>query len=149
MQILNTQSSRDLESQMRSMASEIRVGITKYGIASHPLFSAMFARSMLTVMVARLVPPEVYRRNGLRLICCQDIKDYANLPSVLSVSTMKYVSPRAEVYINTRLFAFSDNNAYWAFGSVFNAIEGPHMGPTKAWPLASIGRVLTSEDVSG
>lgn len=99
-------------------------------------------------MVARLVPPELQRRDVLRLIYCQDIKDYANLLSVLSVSTMKYVSPRDEVYILSRLFALSENNAYWAFGSVFNAIEGPHMGPTKAWPLASIGRVLTREDVS-
>lgn len=43
MQQLDTQSSRDLESRMRSMASEIRAGITKYGLVSHPLFGAMFA----------------------------------------------------------------------------------------------------------
>lgn len=43
MQKLDTQKSRDLESRMRSMAFEIRAGITKYGIVSHPLFGAMFA----------------------------------------------------------------------------------------------------------
>lgn len=43
MQQLDTQSSRDLGSRMRSMASEIRAGITKYGLVSHPLFGAMFA----------------------------------------------------------------------------------------------------------
>ena len=43
MQKLDTQKTRDLESRMRSMASEIRTGITKYGIVSHPLFGAMFA----------------------------------------------------------------------------------------------------------
>ena len=43
MQQLDTQSSRDLESRMRSMASEIRAGVTKYGLVSHPLFGAMFA----------------------------------------------------------------------------------------------------------
>lgn len=43
MQRLDTQSSRDLESRMRNMASEIRAGITKYGLVSHPLFGALFA----------------------------------------------------------------------------------------------------------
>ena len=75
--------------------------------------------------------------------------DDANLPSLLSASMMGYVSPHDEVYINTRLFALSEANPYWAFGNVFNAIGGPHMGPTKAWPLASIVRVLTSGDVNG
>ena len=43
MQKLDTRKSRDLGSRMRSMAIEIRAGITKYGIVSHPLFGAMFA----------------------------------------------------------------------------------------------------------
>ena len=43
MQNLDKQRSRDLESRMRSMASEIRAGISKYGLVSHPLFGAMFA----------------------------------------------------------------------------------------------------------
>ena len=62
---------------------------------------------------------------------------------------MGYVSPHDEVYINTRLFALSEANPYWAFGNVFNAIGGPHTGPTKGWPLASIVRVLTSIDATG
>lgn len=43
MQKIDTQKSRDLDSRVRSMAFEIRAGITKYGIVSHPLFGAMFA----------------------------------------------------------------------------------------------------------
>ena len=62
---------------------------------------------------------------------------------------MGYVSTHDEVYINTRLFTLSEANPYWAFGNVFDAIGGPHTGPTKAWPLASIVRVLTSGEVSG
>ena len=82
-------------------------------------------------------------------VLCQNIMDDANLPSLLSASMMGYVSSHDEVYMNTRLFALSEANPYWAFGNVFNAIGGPHMGPTKGWPLASVVRVLTSEDVSG
>lgn len=130
MQRMDTQRSRDLESRMQSMASEIRAGITKYGIVSHPLFGAMFA----------------FEVDGYG---SQNTMDDANLPSLLSASMMGYVSPRDEVYMNTRLFALSEANPYWAFGNVFNAIAGPHMGPTKAWPLASIVRVLTSGDING
>ena len=43
MQRLDTRRSRELDTRMRSMASEIRAGITKYGVVSHPLFGAMFA----------------------------------------------------------------------------------------------------------
>ena len=80
---------------------------------------------------------------------CQNIMDDANLPSLLSASMTGYVSSHDEVYMNTRLFALSEANPYWAFGNVFNAIGGPHMGPTKGWPLASVVRVLTSRDGSG
>lgn len=62
---------------------------------------------------------------------------------------MGYASPRDEVYQNTRLFALSEANPYWAFGKAINAIGGPHTGPDKGWPLASIVRILTSEDGSG
>lgn len=62
MQRLDTQRSRDLESRMRSMASEIRVGITKYGVVSHPLFGAMFAFEVdgygSQVCLARIVTRE-------------------------------------------------------------------------------------------
>ena len=43
MQRLDTQRSRNLDIRMRSMASEIRAGITKYGLVSHPRFGAIFA----------------------------------------------------------------------------------------------------------
>lgn len=43
MEILDRQRSRNLAVRMRTMAAEIRAGITKYGVVSHPLFGAMFA----------------------------------------------------------------------------------------------------------
>lgn len=130
MQDIDTLKSRQLSERMREMAAEIRAGITKYGIVSHPLLGAMFA----------------FEVDGYG---SQNLMDDANLPSLLSASMMGYVSSRDEVYQNTRMFALSELNPYWAFGEVFNAIGGPHNGPTKGWPLAAIVRILTSEDASG
>ena len=130
MEILDTLKSRQLMERMRTMAFEIRDGIRKYGIISHPLLGAMYA----------------YEVDGYG---SQNIMDDANLPSLLSAPMMGYVSPRDEVYQNTRMFALGEMNPYWAFGDVFSSIGGPHMGPTKGWPLATIVRILTSEDASG
>ena len=105
-------------------------------------------------MEARFVSPEFPMLNAQcsmlnAYMPRQNIMDDANLPSLLSASMMGYVSPHDEVYMNTRLFALSEANPYWAFGNVFNAIGRQHMGPTKAWPLASIVRILTSGDING
>lgn len=43
MEIMDTKRTSALARRMRIMASEIRAGIAKYGIISHPLFGAMFA----------------------------------------------------------------------------------------------------------
>ena len=43
MEKLGTKRANTLVVEMRTMAFEIRDGITKYGIISHPLFGAMYA----------------------------------------------------------------------------------------------------------
>ncbi|KAL8786412.1 MAG: hypothetical protein Q9195_008211 [Heterodermia aff. obscurata] len=132
MEKLGTKRAHKLVAAMRTMASEIRDGITKYGIISHPLFGAMYA----------------FEVDGYG---SQNLMDDANLPSLLSIPMMDYATSnrstpgREEVYLNTRLFALSEENPYWMHGPVMSAIGGPHIGPTKAWPLASIVRILTSE----
>lgn len=123
---IDTQRSRNIADRMRTMATDIREGITKYGIISHPLFGAMYA----------------FEVDGYG---SQNLMDDANLPNLLSATMMGYVNPRDEVYLNTRLFALSEANPYWAFGPGLNTIASPHTGPTKGWPLASIVRVMTSD----
>lgn len=147
MDIMDTQRTKGLSIRMRTMAAEIRAGIAKYGIVSHPLFGAMFAFEVDGY--GSQVCCRLSHRECTTLIACQNFMDDANLPSLLSASLMGYVSSRDEVYQNTRLFALSKANPYWAFGEVYNAVGGPHLGPTKGWPLASIVRILTSEDTSG
>lgn len=130
MEQIKTKESDLLKLEMRLMASEIRAGITKYGIVHHPQFGQIFA----------------YEVDGYG---SQNLMDDANLPSLLSAAMMGYVSSHNEVYQNTRLFVLSEHNPYWMHGEVLDAIGGPHIGPTKGWPLASIVRVMTSEDSSG
>ncbi|KAL8695678.1 MAG: hypothetical protein Q9224_003240, partial [Gallowayella concinna] len=124
------QEAENLTQRMRTMGREIRAGITKHGIIHHPLFGPIFA----------------FEVDGYG---SQNLMDDANLPSLLSAAMMGYVSPRDQVYLNTRLFALSEENPYWMHGPVFSGIGGPHLGPMKAWPLAGIVRIMTSEDGSG
>ncbi|KAL8772249.1 MAG: hypothetical protein Q9209_002461 [Squamulea sp. 1 TL-2023] len=124
------QEAENLTQRMRIMSAEIRVGITNYGIFRHPLFGPIFA----------------YEVDGYG---SHNLMDDANLPSLISSALTGYVSPRDEVYLNTRLFALSEANPYWSYGPVFSAVGGPHNGPTRGWPLASIVRIMTSEDGSG
>ena len=56
MEKLGTKRANTLVVEMRTMASEIRDGITKYGIISHPLFGAMYAFEV----DGRLPFPEIY-----------------------------------------------------------------------------------------
>ena len=127
---LSTPKVHALASRMRMMAAELRAGIEKYGIIAHPDFGAIYA----------------FEVDGYG---SQNLMDDANMPSLLSAPLLKYTSSLSEVYLNTRLFALSPSNPYWAHGPVFSAIGGPHMGPMKGWPLASIVRVMTSVDGSG
>ncbi|KAL8758126.1 MAG: hypothetical protein Q9199_001710 [Rusavskia elegans] len=127
---IESQEAENLKQRMRTMAAEIRAGIAKHGIIHHHLFGPIFSFEV-----------DGYGSHNLM--------DDANLPSLLSAAFTGYVSPRDEVYLNTRLFALSEHNPYWAHGPVFNAIGGPHLGPGRGWPLASIVRVMTSADGTG
>ncbi|KAI4272182.1 MAG: hypothetical protein LQ337_005465 [Flavoplaca oasis] len=127
---INSEEAKNLTDRMRTMAGEIRAGIAKYGVVHHPQFGSIFA----------------FEVDGYG---SHNFMDDANLPSLLSATMMGFVSPHDEVYLNTRLFALSEENPYWAKGPVLNAIGGPHLGPGRGWPLASIVRILTSLDGTG
>lgn len=73
--------------------------------------------------------------------------DDANIPSLLSIPEMGYLSIEDEIYQNTRKMILSkDGNPYYLEGPFFEGIGGPHIGVNHAWPMSLLVRIRTSND---
>ncbi|KAJ4421958.1 hypothetical protein N0V82_003354 [Gnomoniopsis sp. IMI 355080] len=130
---------RDLMQTMRDVAFGIRKGIDEDGIVKHKEFGEIFA----------------YECDGYGGV---NLMDDANVPSLLSMPLFKYAESRYplpagakkrdynKIYQNTRRFAMSAANPYWAQGPAISAVGGPHLGPGKAWPMAALVAGMTAFD---
>lgn len=74
--------------------------------------------------------------------------DDANIPSLLSLPVLGFVSARNEVYQSTRKYALSEANPFFFKGTQGEGIGGPHVGYQMAWPMAIVVRGMTSNDDS-
>ncbi len=130
---------------MRTFADGIRAGVAEDAVVRHRLFGDIFA----------------YEVDGYG---SANLMDDANIPSLLSIPLLGFFGPDLEppetrngtksvrkhdyhaIYQNTRRFALSKANPYFAWGApgVLQAVGGPHMGPGKAWPMAAIVAALTA-----
>ena len=116
-----------LADRMSSRAKALREAIAKHGIVKHPQHGEIYA----------------YEVDGYGSTM---IMDDANLPSLLSAPMMGYVSRDDPVYQNTRKMILSTGNPFWAWGPALSSVGSPHIGPGMGWPMASIVRILTSDD---
>lgn len=117
----------DLASNMSALASSIRTAVTNHGVISHPKYGNIYA----------------YEVDGYG---SQNLMDDANIPSLLSAPFVGYLNQDDETYQATRNFILSSGDPYFMRGPVINAVGGPHNGPGYAWPMASIVRILTSDN---
>ncbi|KAH6644575.1 hypothetical protein C7974DRAFT_23539 [Boeremia exigua] len=123
---LNVGSSASVAEQMSSLSNSVHDAVETYGTVNHPTHGKIYA----------------FEVDGFGSTA---IMDDANIPSLLSAPFFGYRIDE-QTYTNTRSAILSATNPYYMRGPVINAIGGPHQGPGMAWPMASIVRILTSED---
>jgi meiotically up-regulated gene 157 (Mug157) protein len=123
---LNDSRNAVILAQATQLAAVLRQGITEHGI--------------VTVGGKQVYAYEVDGYGSA------NIMDDANIPSLLSAPLLGYLDVNDEVYQNTRAMLLSDRNPYYMHGPVISGIGGPHQGPGYAWPMASIVRILTSDN---
>lgn len=128
-----------LTTEMRELALGIRRGIDHDAVVEHREFGEIFA----------------YECDGFGGV---NLMDDANIPSLLAMPLFGYAQSRfelpegvarrdyAKIYQNTRRFALSLANPYYAKGPMISAVGGPHLGPGKAWPMAALVAGMTAFD---
>ncbi|KAJ0121473.1 hypothetical protein J7T55_008637 [Diaporthe amygdali] len=129
----------NLTTEMRELALGIRRGIDRDAVVEHRDFGEIFA----------------YECDGFGGV---NLMDDANIPSLLAMPLFGYAQSRfelpegvarrdyAKIYQNTRRFALSLANPYYAKGPMISAVGGPHLGPGKAWPMAALVAGMTAFD---
>jgi meiotically up-regulated gene 157 (Mug157) protein len=72
--------------------------------------------------------------------------DDANLPSLLALPLLGFVSRNDKTYQNTRRMILEKNgNPYYLSGRAFKGIGGPHIGLQNAWPMSLLVQAMTSD----
>lgn len=127
MEQLSGSGAKDLAARMRNKAASLRQAINDHAIISTPQHGDVYAY-------------EIDGYGGVILM------DDANSPSLLSSAYFGYSDKNDPIYQNTRARILSTLNPYWAHGPELSTIGSPHSGFVNGWPMASIMRILTSDD---
>ncbi|KAM7223062.1 Uncharacterized conserved protein UCP028846 [Rhypophila decipiens] len=139
----------DFVKEIADLEGSVRKGIEHFGVAKVPKLTSNSSSSTLD----RQTETEeiyAYEVDGYGSAV---IMDDANIPSLLAAPLFGYMDRNDEKYLGTRRHILSNTNSnsgggnpYFMAGPVLSAVGGPHAGPGMAWPMASIVRILTSDD---
>lgn len=123
----DTQSVPDkLIKKIIKLQSDVKSGIENFGIVKHPdTHEKIFA----------------YEVDGLGNI---NFMDDANVPSLLSLPFLGYVSSDDSLYQRTRKFILSNQNPYYYSGKYLKGIGSPHTPQNYVWPISLAMEGLTS-----
>jgi meiotically up-regulated gene 157 (Mug157) protein len=72
--------------------------------------------------------------------------DDANLPSLVSLSYLRFVDIKDDIYRNTRQLMLSAKNPYFYENNQYKGIGSSHTPNRNIWPLALITQILTSNN---
>lgn len=126
-------SMKDVASNAKSFASEIRSAISQYAILPNHLAHDNKGGDIYAFEI------DGYGSSYFM--------DDANVPSLLSLPYLGYLNASDEVYQRTRKFVLSKNTSKWFYqGKDFSGIGGPHVGTNYAWPMSRIMQILTTTD---
>jgi uncharacterized protein len=117
----------EFAAESAQLKREIQYGINKYGIYNHPKYGKIYA----------------YETDGFGNYT---LMDDANVPSLLSLPYLGYISADDPVYINTRNFILSEDNPYFFKGKCAQGIGSPHTMKGYVWHIALIMQALTSNN---
>ncbi|KAK3903593.1 hypothetical protein C8A05DRAFT_32662 [Staphylotrichum tortipilum] len=127
-----------LAEEMRAFSGRVVEGVKRFGVVHVPVLGGNGSGEAAVETVY------AYEVDGFGSAA---LMDDANVPSLLAAPVFGFLADTDAVYRRTRARLLSqEGNPYFMKGSVISAIGGPHVGPGMAWPMASIVRILTSED---
>ncbi|KAI9243851.1 hypothetical protein BY458DRAFT_530156 [Sporodiniella umbellata] len=119
----------DLAEFAEVTGKKIEKAIMKHGIVSHSVFGQIFAYEVDCF--------------GSHLIM-----DDANIPSLLSLPILGFVSKNNRVYQNTRKLLLSQWNPWFFQGKIIRGIGSPHTGENMVWPMSLLVQIQTSSNES-
>ncbi len=120
---------RALAEECLNLRREIDDGIRTHCVIEHPTYGKMF----------------VCETDGMGHYT---LIDDANVPSLLSIPYIGYVSTDDEVYQNTRRFLLSRENPFYFEGTYAKGIGSRHTPDNYVWHLSLVMQGLTSTDAA-
>ncbi|KAK4544941.1 hypothetical protein LTR36_003846 [Oleoguttula mirabilis] len=117
-----------LAADLKARGETIEKGVWEHGVVMHKKWGAVFA----------------FEVDGYG---SSIIMDDANVPSLLALPYLGFLTANERTYQNTRAMLLSkEGNPYFLKGSAFKGIGGPHIGLQNAWPMSLLIQAMTSDD---